>query len=143
MRVADIMAQKSFDGVIGVAENETMSALVSLLGDRRIGACVVTDASDKLCGVISERDVVRSIAKKGASILGEPVSAHMTAEVQTAKPEDSAVSVLERMSAGRFRHMPVLENGELVGLVSIGDLVSARINALQADNEALEAFIRG
>lgn len=142
MRVSEILDHKPISGVETVREQTTVAELVQHLREKRIGAVVVLDAGHKLCGVISERDVIRALAASGEACLSDPVSEHMTREVVVAAPADSAVSILEKMTAGRFRHMPVLDNGSLVGLVSIGDLVKHRIEMLQRDNEALEEFIR-
>ncbi len=142
MRVSEILERKPIAGVETVREQTTMSELVHRLTEKRIGAVVVVDAAQMLCGVISERDVIKGLAPTAELCLKDPVAEHMTREVVVAQPSDSAVSVLEKMTAGRFRHMPVLDNGALVGLVSIGDLVKHRIEMLQRDNEALEEFIR-
>jgi CBS domain-containing protein len=94
-------------------------------------------------GILSERDVVRELGKEGASVLQRKVSDLMTRKLQTCVPDDTALAVLERMSAGRFRHMPVIDNGQLIGLVSIGDVVSARLAQLSMENSALEGMIMG
>lgn len=143
MRVSEILERKPISGVETVKPAETIASLVARLSEKRIGAMVAVDDLGRLCGVISERDVIRALAATGGGCLSDAVGDHMTKEVMVAKPDDSAVSVLERMTEGRFRHMPVVDNNELVGLVSIGDLVKHRIEMLQRDNEALEEFIRG
>lgn len=142
MRVSEIIERKPISGVETIHETASIGDLVQRLREKRIGAVVVTDASNRLCGVISERDVIRALAASAETCLRDPVSDYMTREVVVAHPNDSAVSILEKMTSGRFRHMPVLDNGALVGLVSIGDLVKHRIEMLQRDNEALEEFIR-
>lgn len=142
MLVAEVLNAKRVNGVISIGAHQSIADLVDVLAERRIGAVIVTDAKGGLCGVISERDVVRSLASDGAATLSDPVVAHMTRDVKTASTTDDVVDVLERMSAGRFRHMPVLDEEEVVGVVSIGDIVKHRIAALQRDNADLEAFIQ-
>ena len=143
MKVKTVLDQKPVSGVESISAQETMGELVSRLSERRIGALVVTSGDNALAGVISERDVVRALAMEGEACLRSPVSRYMTAEVVTATPEDDTVTVLERMTAGRFRHMPVMDKGRLVGVISIGDVVKVRIEALQRENAAMEEFIRG
>lgn len=142
MKVSDILQRKPISGVASIGPNESLATLAQTLTERKIGAMVVTDPGGRMIGVISERDVIRALSAAGPDCLNETVSQYMTSKVVVAAPDDSAVSVLERMTAGRFRHMPVLENGKLTGVVSIGDLVKHRIEMLQRDNEALEEFIR-
>ncbi len=142
MNAAAILAEKAIEGVISIAEDQTLADLVGLLAEKRIGAVVVTNARGALAGVISERDVIRALAESGPESLGAAVAAHMTREVVTAAPEDPLNLLLERMTTGRFRHMPVVQDGEVVGVLSIGDIVKHRIEALQRDNAALEEFIR-
>lgn len=142
MRVRDVLTSKAVTGVITVGAQETLSALATRLREKRVGAIVVVDQSDAMIGVISERDLVRALGEHGAAALTQPIANHMTRDVKTATPEDPAATVLERMTAGRFRHMPVVDDGRMIGLVSIGDVVKAHIDSLRADNEALEAFIR-
>lgn len=143
MRVDDILGRKDIRGVATIGRHEAITALAAMLAEKRLGALVVTDDAGAMCGVISERDIVRALATRGEAALGDPVERHMTSEVVTAAPEDSAVSVLEKMTRGRFRHMPVITDGKLVGVVSIGDLVKARIDALEREKDAMEAFIQG
>ncbi|MEO1329819.1 MAG: CBS domain-containing protein [Pseudomonadota bacterium] len=142
MDVNHVLSRKPLTGVVSIGPRETLAGLAALLGEKRIGAVVVLDEADRLVGVISERDVIRALGETGANALHAPVSRYMTETVQTTSPTENVFHVLDRMTEGRFRHMPVLDNGTVVGVVSIGDLVKARIEALQADNEALEEFIR-
>lgn len=142
MIVREVLTQKHENTVETIGAQETLGTLVTRLRDKRIGALIVVDGPGRLIGVISERDVVRGLAEDGDDCLRSPISRYMTSEVVTATPNDSTVSVLERMTAGRFRHMPVLDGGAVVGVISIGDVVKARIEALQRENAALEEFIR-
>jgi CBS domain-containing protein len=118
-----------------------LSEVVRQLGEKRIGALVVAGADGVILGIISERDVVRALANSGAGALDEPVSRHMTAKVVTASPDDHIDSVMEWMTTGRFRHMPVEQDGKLAGIVSIGDVVKMRLNELSSETQALRDYI--
>ena len=142
MNVNDVLARKAHAGVESIGAQETIATLVDRLAEKRIGAMMVTGSDGELVGIVSERDVVRALATNREGGLSQPVARYMTTEVVTATPRDDAVEVLERMTHGRFRHMPVLNDGGVIGVVSIGDVVKARIEDLQRDNAALEEFIR-
>lgn len=142
MDVRHVLGAKSVAGVESIGPQETLSTLAGRLSDKRIGAMVVLDEGDRLVGVISERDVIRALGESGASALHAPIARYMTESVEVAKPSENVFSVLDRMTEGRFRHMPVIDGERVVGVVSIGDVVKARIEALQKDNAALEEFIR-
>ncbi len=142
MDVKHVLEQKKISGVVSIGPQETIGGLAAKLAEKRVGAMIVLDEADQLIGVISERDVIRALAEGGAAALHAPVSRYMTASVKTAKPSENVFSVLDRMTEGRFRHMPVVADERVIGVISIGDVVKARIEALQADNAALEEFIR-
>lgn len=142
MKLRDVLAQKPIAGVVSISDRETVSALTQMLKEKGVGAAVVASGDRELVGVVSERDVIRAIAQAGADCLNEPVARHMTIDVKTASPDETVNDVLDRMTQGRFRHMPVLERGALVGVVSIGDLVKAQIGALKAEKAALEEYVR-
>lgn len=142
MKLSEVLTQKSIDGVVTVSERETLSGLAKVLGEKQIGAAVVSANEREILGVISERDVIKAMCAGGPACLNDPIEKHMTVTVQTATPEETVEHVLDRMTQGRFRHMPVVVDGDLIGVVSIGDLVKAHINALKAENAALEEFIR-
>lgn len=142
MKVSDVLRSKPVTGVIQIKPSQSMHELADLLAQRKIGAVIVVDDDSALCGVISERDIVRALGEIGPDSLEEPVATHMTTAVQTASPDEDVVRVLERMTDGRFRHMPVLDEGSVVGVVSIGDIVKRRIDDLQRDNAHLQAFIQ-
>lgn len=142
MNVAHVLARKPASGVESIGEQETVASLIKHLADKKIGALMVLSPESELIGVISERDIVRGLAADRENCLQHPVSRYMTREVQTATPAEDVERVLERMTSGRFRHMPVLSDGGVVGVVSIGDLVKARIEALQSENAAMAEFIR-
>lgn len=142
MNIREVIGRKPSADVASIRASDTMRNLVQGLREHRIGAMIVTDESEGLCGVISERDVVRALAEDGEVCLDASVSRYMTAEVVTTEFAETAESVLGKMTTGRFRHMPVMDGGRVAGVVSIGDLVKARIDSLERDNEALENFIR-
>ena len=129
MSVAQILAEKGSD-VFTVEKDATVLEVAQALAEKKIGAAVVLDGG-KLCGIASERDIVREIAKDSAEAIGLPISACMTSSVVSCTPDDTIDAVMEKMTAGRFRHVPVLKGGELAGLISIGDVVKRKIE--QAD----------
>lgn len=140
MLVSQILKDKG-DLVFTASPHETVGAAAALLHTRRVGAMVVVDEKEAIVGILSERDIVRVIAKEGAGALARPISACMSAEVIFAQPEESVDALLERMTDRRIRHLPVVRDGRLVGIVSIGDLVKNKINEAQAEAEGLKAYI--
>lgn len=142
MNVKDVLTRKPDGAVETIGGQETMGALAARLAEKNIGALLVVGGDDGLIGVISERDMVRALAADGVGCLSQPVAKFMTSKVITATPGDDTVDVLDRMTKGRFRHMPVIADDAVVGVVSIGDVVKARIDVLQRENAALEEFIR-
>lgn len=143
MLVQAILKNKGDDGVVTVPPGTTVQAAAELLAARRIGAVVVSPDGKQPAGILSERDIVRELGRRGQACLADPVDRIMTANVATCARTDTADAVLERMTAGRFRHMPVLEAGEMVGLISIGDVVAARLAELAMEKDALEGMIKG
>ena len=141
MRIADVLRGKG-TGVATVAPSVTVAELVATLASYNVGALPVVDGGE-LVGIVSERDVVRQLHAAGASLLERRVSDIMTAGVTTCAPGDQVADLAKIMTAGRFRHLPVLENGALVGIVSIGDLVKARIDLLESEREQLQHYIAG
>jgi len=138
--VSQILKDKG-DLVFTASPQETVGAAAALLHTRRVGAMVVLDADEAIVGILSERDIVRVIAKEGAGALNKPIAACMSAEVIFAQPEESIDVLLERMTDRRIRHLPVVRDGRLVGIISIGDLVKYKINEAQAEAEGLKAYI--
>lgn len=127
-----------------IRPDASLADAARLLAERRIGAVVVSGDGSAPDGILSERDIVRALADGGAGVLDETVGARMTRPVKTCRTGDSIRDVLERMTEGRFRHLPVVDDGgAMVGLVSIGDAVSARLRQLQNDREALQGMIMG
>ncbi|HTK35020.1 MAG TPA: CBS domain-containing protein [Caulobacteraceae bacterium] len=142
MLVSQILKTKG-DLVFTVSPNETVQAAAALLHSRRVGALVVLDPSDSVVGIVSERDLVRVVAQEGLGGLTQPISACMTPDVLFAQPEESVDDLLARMTDRRVRHLPVVRSGRLVGLVSIGDLVKAKIAEAEAEAEGLKSYIAG
>jgi CBS domain-containing protein len=138
--VSQILKDKG-DLVFTASPQETVGAAAALLHTRRVGAMVVVDADEAIVGILSERDIVRVIAKEGAGALNKPIAACMSAEVIFAQPEESIDILLERMTDRRIRHLPVVRDGRLAGIISIGDLVKYKINEAQAEAEGLKAYI--
>ena len=139
MRIADVLRNKGA-GVLTVAPDTLVSDLLRGLVTRNVGAMVVVGPKGVI-GIVSERDVVRMLHEHGAGALGRPVADIMTSEVVTCSPHDTVDSLSGLMTTHRVRHVPVVENGQLAGIVSIGDVVKTRMEALQAEREQLEAYI--
>lgn len=143
MLVSQILKTKSDDGVVSLPPSATVAKLAETLSQRRIGAVVISTDGKHLAGIVSERDVVRELGRRGAACLTESVETIMTARVVTCARDDMAESVLQKMTDGRFRHIPVMEGREMVGLISIGDVVKARLMQLGMEKDALEGMIKG
>ena len=141
MTVKAILSNKG-DQVLSIEPHATLATAVQSLAQRRIGALVVTGADDRLVGIISERDIVRVLAEKGSDVLAVPVSEVMTRKVVTCRLDDTIAALMELMTAGKFRHVPVVEQGRLAGMVSIGDVVKARLGQLEREQDALRDYIR-
>jgi len=127
--------------VVSVSPGDTVGNVARVLSDRRIGAVLVREQG-KVVGVFSERDIVRGLARYGAQSLERPVSDLMTHDVITCKPSESVHDVMERMTARRVRHLPVIDNGQLIGIVSIGDLVKERIEEAEREAQDLREYIK-
>src|ERR1700721_895849 len=140
MTVARILAEKGRD-VFTTQPHRTLKEVIELLAEKSVGAVVVSDASLSVLGILSERDVVRVIAKDGASALDDPVSRYMTPKVITVTRDDTIDHLMHTMTTGRFRHLPVVEDGRLIGLISIGDVVKRHVNALDSERQALREYI--
>jgi len=140
MFVSDILSQKG-GLVYTVTPGTTLAQVSRQLSTRRIGSVLVVDRLDRVAGIVSERDLVHALATDGAAALERDASEVMTRNVQTCDPDDSIDHVMEIMTRGRFRHLPVVRRGELLGLVSIGDVVKARLEEASHETEALRAYI--
>jgi CBS domain-containing protein len=128
--------------VATVAPDATLAQAVRLLAEKKIGALVVTGPADGIAGTISERDIVRAFAAQREKALASPVSEYMTRKVVTCTTDDTVTDLMQRMTTGRFRHVPVLEHGRLAGIVSIGDVVKLRVAEMERESEALKDYIR-
>jgi CBS domain-containing protein len=140
MTVKAILKVKGSD-VATIAPATGMGDVVKRLAERRVGALVVQGADDRVAGIISERDVVTALAEHGAGMLDEPVSRFMTRKVVTCSQSETVSSLMERMTAGKFRHVPVVEDNRLVGIVSIGDIVKHRLSEIESESAALRDYI--
>ncbi|SRR5579872_6133048 len=140
MFVSDIIAQKGHS-VFTVTPGTTLAEVSQQLSARRIGSVLVIGKDDDVAGIVSERDVVRALARHGAAALQLEARAIMTREVVTCDPDDPIELVMATMTTGRIRHLPVTRHGELLGLVSIGDVVKARLEETANETEALKAYI--
>ena len=143
MLVHQILKGKSDDGVITVPSGTPTSEAVELLSSKRVGAIVVSNDGKTPLGILSERDIVRELGRRGTACLSDTVDEMMTVKLISCSRQDKADQVLQQMTQGRFRHMPVLEDGEMVGLISIGDVVKARLAELAMEKDALEGMIMG
>ena len=141
MQVKQILRAKGSD-VISIASDATLSEAARLLAHKRIGAVIVKDARGDLAGILSERDVVRAVATDSVSALARPVGVYMTRAVATCTEVDTVDELMEMMTHGRFRHVPVLDEAEqLIGIVSIGDVVKTRIEETVREAESLREYI--
>ena len=138
--VARILDEKGRD-VFTTQPHRTLKEVIELLAEKGVGAVVVSDASLSVLGIVSERDVVRVLARHGASALDDPVSRYMTSKVVTTTRDDTIDHVRETMTAGRFRHLPVMEGGRLIGIISIGDVVKHRLQEMERDSAAMRDYI--
>jgi CBS domain-containing protein len=140
MFVSDILAQKG-GLVFSVTPGTSVAQLAQQLSTRRIGSMLVLDVEGSVAGIVSERDLVRALASHGAKAMELEARQVMTRDVVTCDPDDSIDQVMQTMTSGRFRHLPVVRRGELLGLVSIGDVVKARLEEAKHETEALKAYI--
>ncbi len=139
MTVRAILDSKGHQ-IIHVAPDDKLSVAVKLLSERKIGAVLVM-TGHHMDGILSERDIVRVIGDHGAAALDEPVQAVMTRKVISCKPTDTVGSLMEMMTSGKFRHLPVVEGDKIVGLISIGDVVKWRVREFEHEQEALRDYI--
>jgi CBS domain-containing protein len=140
MKISSLLAQKG-SAVATISRDATIREAVAELGSKRIGALVVSEDGDHIEGIISERDVVRGLAESGAALLDVQVSSIMTEDVFSSGPEDDAETLMSVMTERRIRHVPIVEDQRLCGIVSIGDVVKSRIDALEKDRKELVDYI--
>ena len=143
MNVMHIMKLKGSSAVETIKPESTVAAAADILATKRFGALVVSVNGNDIVGILSERDIVRALAREAGGCLTMPISSLMTKTVETCSPEETANSVLQRMTAGRFRHMPVTDGGSMVGLLSIGDVVKARMAEIEEENAAMANMLSG
>lgn len=140
MNVEHILQAKGYD-VLTIEPNRTLADAARALTERKIGAVVVIAPDQSVLGILSERDIVRAVARAGADALATPVSQHMTDKVVTCTCQTGINDLMGSMTARKFRHMPVVENGRLCGIISIGDVVKYRVAEIEAEQQALREYI--
>jgi CBS domain-containing protein len=127
--------------VVTIEPDRTLGEAARLLSEQRIGAVLISDSFRPVVGILSERDIVRALASRGATALEEPVSRSMTEKVVTCTCQSAINEVMEMMTQGKFRHVPVVEGGRLAGIVSIGDIVKHRLAEVEAETRAMRDYI--
>lgn len=142
MSVSDILSVKG-RSVVTIDHNEKLHDAVQLLANKKIGAVIVLNGDATVCGILSERDIVRDIAQNGESILSQKVSTCMTQKVVSCESSESIDSLMAKMTAGKFRHLPVIDNGSLTGIISIGDVVKRKIEQAEKEAEEMKRYIAG
>jgi CBS domain-containing protein len=140
MTVAVMLSEKGRE-VVTTVPTASIAGAIEALARHKIGALVVVDQGQRIAGIVSERDIVRAIAEKGAQVLSEPLATVMTRSVVTCSESETVNDVMARMTRGRFRHLPVVENDRLTGIISIGDVVKARIEQVEREAEDMRAYI--
>lgn len=141
MTVKRILSEKGAN-VVTISPTASLADAAKLLAERRIGALVVTGAGDRVVGIVSERDVVRILASRGAAGLDISLTDVMTRKVVTCEPSATVSAVMEQMTAGKFRHVPVLDGEKLLGIISIGDVVKLRLQEMEREQAALRDYIQ-
>ncbi|WP_372603647.1 CBS domain-containing protein [Actibacterium sp.] len=143
MQVQHILKSKAEGSVVTIAPGATVADAAAVLSARRIGSLVVSSDGVSVDGIVSERDIVRELGRRGPTCMADTVDDLMTKSIVTCAREDDAEKILQTMTDGRFRHMPVLEDGKMIGLISIGDVVKARLSELAMEKDALQDMIMG
>ena len=143
MLVHQILKSKTGQDVVSIEPGSKVSDAASILSERKIGTVVVSKDGKKADGILSERDIVRELGKRGPSCMSDKVDDLMTRDIITCAPGDQVDAILQKMTEGRFRHMPVLDDGKMIGVVSIGDVVKAQLAELAMEKEALQGMIMG
>ena len=141
MKVKDILAAKGRD-VVGIEPTANLQTAAKLLASRKIGAVIILGAGGRIAGILSERDIVRALAQRGADALALPVGQVMTRDVMTCAEDDACAEIMERMTAGKFRHLPVVHDNRMIGLISIGDVVKQRVEEIERESEAMRDYIQ-
>ncbi|UWQ30930.1 MULTISPECIES: CBS domain-containing protein [unclassified Leisingera] len=143
MLVQVILKSKATNGVVTIKPDASVSEAAKLLAENKFGSVVVSADGEKPDGILSERDIVRELAATGSGCLSKPVSEYMTRKLVTCTSQSNVGGVLQQMTEGRFRHMPVVEDGKLVGIVTLGDLVKAQLAQVAMEKDALQGMIMG
>lgn len=144
MLVSQILKNKALEGVMTLPSDASVSDAAAIMSEKKIGTIVISDdGGQTAAGILSERDIVRELGKRGAACMTTSVADMMTRKLVTCAPTDKSDGVMEMMTNGRFRHMPVIEDGKMVGLISIGDAVKARLSQLAMERDALEGMVMG
>jgi len=143
MNAKAILAAKSLGGdIIHIEPTASLATAATLFAQHRIGAVVIFGAGGRLAGILSERDIVRAISEQGAAALELPVGQAMTRNVSTCGEDENIAAIMERMTDGKFRHMPVMAQGRMIGVISIGDVVKQRVDEIERESEAMRDYIR-
>jgi len=142
MHVAAVIKRKG-SNVVSIAPDRTIADATKLLTENRIGAVLVLDGTSGILGIISERDIIRGLAQHGTGALGQRVDALMTRDVQHCSPRDTIADVMNVMTKRRFRHLPVVDEGKLLGMISIGDVVKQRLDETELEVETLRGYVTG
>jgi len=140
MTVKTILARKGND-VVSIEPGATLAQAAKLLAERRIGAVLVLGLEGRVAGILSERDIVRVLAERGAAVLSERVEQVMTRKVFTCSEGDTVAKIMEQMTGGKFRHVPVVDQGRPIGIISIGDVVNHRLHEIENESNALREYI--
>jgi len=140
MTISKILAEKGRE-IVNIEPAATLQSAATLLAEKRIGAVLILGADRRIIGILSERDIVRAVGERGATALEEPVSQTMTRKVSTCTEGETLVCIMGRMSDGKFRHVPVVDHGRVVGIVSIGDVVKHRLQEMEHDSAAMRDYI--
>ena len=141
MFVSQIISSKPKQDIVTISPDATVSAAAKLLSDNRIGAVIVNASDTEIDGILSERDIVRELGRRGPNCLSDKVAELMTRELVSSSPDETADQVMEKMTAGRFRHLPVIEYGDLLGIISIGDVVKRKIQETEEEAASLREYI--
>jgi CBS domain-containing protein len=140
MRIQDVIKHKASQDVVTIGPDATVRELIALLAEHNVGALVVSDDGEHVAGIVSERDVVRRLHADEA-VLDSPVRSIMTAEVRTCSGEDGLTDLMQTMTQHRIRHVPVVADGRLTGIISIGDVVKNRIGELEFERDQLDSYV--
>jgi len=139
MTVSSILATKGRE-VVSIEPNASLAEAARLLATKHIGAALILGPDRRIVGIISERDIVAAVAQRGAAVLDEPVNRVMTRKVETCNESEIVSHIMERMTAGKFRHLPVVDQGQVVGMISIGDVVKYRLQEMERESKAIRDY---